>query len=173
VAGDCFNTTGQKTYSVKYLKGRHNLMRLKPTLKLLLCLILVVFFSTSLHAGGSFTLKWGKDSEPAQQQAKEDHKKVGPPAHAPAHGYRAKQQYRYYPDQKVYHDPERGLYFYLKGDNWEVGASLPSPLRSALGESVSIELDTDKPYVNNAEHVKMYPPKKSNGAKQKGWAKKK
>ena len=39
----------------------------------------------------------------------------GPPAHAKAHGYRAKHQYRYYPIvQKVYHDSERGLYFYLK-----------------------------------------------------------
>jgi hypothetical protein len=144
-------------------------MMLKLMFKLLLCFILVVFFSTSLHAGGSFTLKWGKDSEPAQQQAKQDHKKVGPPAHAPAHGYRAKHQYRYYPDQKVYHDSERGLYFYLRGENWEVGASLPSPLRSALGDSVTIELDTDKPYVYNAEHARKYPPKKS----QKGRAKKK
>jgi len=163
----------KKETSVKYLKGRHNLMRSKLILKLFLCVTLVVFFNTSLLAGGSFTLKWGKNSEPAQQQAKQDHKKGGPPAHAPAHGYRAKHQYRYYPEQKVYHDTERGLYFYLKGDNWEVGASLPSPLRSALGESVVIELDTDKPYVHNAEHVKMYPPKKSKGSKQKGWAKKK
>ena len=148
-------------------------MTLKLIFKLLLCLILVVFFNTSLHAGGSLTLKWGKDSESAQQQANQEQKNVGPPAHAQAHGYRAKHQYRYYPDQKVYHDAERGLYFYLKGDNWEVGASLPSPLRSALGGSVTMELDADKPYVYNAEHVKEYPPKKSNGTKQKGWAKKK
>ena len=148
-------------------------MTLKIMFKSLLCFILVILFNTSVYAGGSFTFKWGKDSEPEPQQAKQDQKKVGPPAHAPAHGYRAKRQYRYYPDQKVYHDSERGLYFYLKGDNWEVGASLPSPLKSALSTSVTIELDTDKPYVHNAEHVKMYPPKKSNGAKQKGWAKKK
>ena len=147
-------------------------MTLKSMLKLLICFILVVFFNTSLQADGSFTLKWGKDSEPAQQQAKQDQKNVGPPAHAPAHGYRAKHQYRYYPDQKVYHDAERGLYFYLKGDNWEVGASLPSPLRSALGGSVTMELDTDKPYVFNAEHVKKYPPKKAKVKKQKNLAKK-
>ena len=98
------------------------------------------------------------------------HKKKGPPAHAPAHGYRAKHQYRYYPAHKVYYDTGRRLYFYLKGDNWEVGASLPSHIRVGLGKSVSIELDTDKPYIHHAEHVKKYPPgqiKKKNKKKNK------
>ena len=63
-------------------------------------------------------------------------------------------QYRYYPSQKVYHDFDRGLYFYLKGHNWEIGASLPSHMRADLRESVTIELDTGKPYVHNADHVK-------------------
>jgi hypothetical protein len=36
-------------------------------------------------------------------------------------------------------------------------------MRADLGESVTIELDTDKPYVPNADHVKKYPPKKSKG----------
>jgi hypothetical protein len=74
-------------------------------------------------------------------------------------GYRAKHQYRYYPSRSVYYDSGRGLYFYLKGDNWEVGASLPGSLRLGLGDSVSIELDTDKPYIHHAEHVKKYPSK--------------
>ena len=87
-------------------------------------------------------------------------KKGGPPPHAPAHGYRAKHQYqyRYYPSRSVYYDTGRGIYFYLKGKNWEVGASLPSNLRVGLGDSVSIELDTDKPYIYHADHVKKYPP---------------
>ena len=105
----------------------------------------------------------------------EDHKhkhkkKGGPPPHAPAHGYRAKHKYRYYPSSSVYYDSDRRIYFYLEGDNWEVGASLPSRLRIGLGRSVSIELDTDKPYVYNAEHVKKYPPgkmKKKNKKKKK------
>ncbi|UCG08127.1 MAG: hypothetical protein JSV83_05620 [Desulfobacterales bacterium] len=87
-----------------------------------------------------------------------DHKKGGPPPHAPAHGYRAKHQYRYYPSRSVYYDTGRGLYFYLRGSNWEVGASLPSNLRVGLGDYVSMELDTDKPYIHYAEHVKKYPP---------------
>src|SRR5210317_1597878 len=57
------------------------------------------------------------------------HKKIGPPAHAPAHGYRAKHQYRYYPSRSVYYDTGRRLYFYIKGDHWEVGAFLPNQIR--------------------------------------------
>jgi len=98
------------------------------------------------------------DSEVGHKHAYE--KKGGPPPHAPAHGYRAKHQYqyRYYPSRSVYYDTGRGLYFYLKGNNWEVGVSLPNNLRVELGDSVSIELDTDKPYIYHAEHVKKYPP---------------
>ena len=101
---------------------------------------------------------------------KHEHKKKGPPAHAPAHGYRAKHQYRYYPSRSVYYDTGRRLYFYIKGDNWEVGASLPNQIRIDLGDSVNIELDTDKPYVYHSEHVKKYPPgqmKKKNKKKNK------
>ena len=146
---------------------------LKLILKLLSAFILAAFFSSSAIAGGSFTFKWGKDQEPEKHQAKHKQENGGPPDHAPAHGYRAKHQYRYYPSQQVYHDSDRGLYFYLKGDNWEAGASLPSHLNAALGESVTLELDIDKPYTQNAEHIKKYPPKKSKGKKNKKQAKKK
>jgi len=87
-------------------------------------------------------------------------KKGGPPPHAPAYGYRAKHmyQYRYYPSRSVYYDTGRRLYFYIKGNNWEMGASLPSNLRVELGDYVSMELDTDRPYIYHADHVKKYPP---------------
>ena len=135
---------------------------------------LVIYFSSTVFAEGSFTFKWGKDTESGQQQVKKKskQKKGGPPAHAPAHGYRAKHQYRYYPSSNVYKDTERGIYFYLKGDKWEVGASLPLPLREGLGESVSFELETDKPYIHHAEHVKQYPSKKPKSKKSQKWAKK-
>ena len=96
----------------------------------------------------------------SEQGHKHKYKKKGPPAHAKAHGYREKHKYRYYPSRSVYYDTGRGLYFYLKGNGWEVGASLPSSIRVGLGDSVSIELNTDKPYVHHAEHVKKYPPGK-------------
>ena len=136
---------------------------------------MVGFLTSNVFADGSFSFKWGKDTNTDQQQveSKSKPKKGGPPAHAPAHGYRAKHQYRYYPSSNVYKDTDKGIYFYLKGDNWEVGASLPLPLRDGLGESVSLELDTDKPYIHHAEPVKKYPPKKSKGKKKNKWAKKK
>ena len=105
----------------------------------------------------------------SKKDHKHKHKKGGPPAHAPAHGHRAKHKYRYYPTCSVYYDSGRRIYFYLKGDNWEMGASLPSHLRMGLGDSVSIELDTDKPYFYHADHVEKYPPgqKKKKNKKNK------
>jgi len=101
---------------------------------------------------------YDKNSNPEYSEAGGTYKKGGPPPHAPAYGYRAKYEYRYYPDCSVYYDYGRKIYFYIKGDHWEFGASLPGHLRISLGDSVNIELDTDKPYIYHAEHVKKYPP---------------
>jgi hypothetical protein len=116
-----------------------------------------VSFSTAVFADSSLSIQWGKGSQSGNHEAAKKPKKQGPPAHAPAHGYRAKHQYRYYPSRSVYYDTDRGLYFYLKGDNWEVGASLPGSLRVGLGDAVNIDLETDKPYIHHADHVKQYP----------------
>ena len=137
-------------------------MNYRLTRKLCICLAIgffIVSMCADVFAGGSINIEWGKGSGSDNREVAKKHKKQGPPAHAPAHGYRAKHQYRYYPSRSVYYDTGRGLYFYLKGDNWEVGASLPESLRVGLGDSVSIELDTAKPYIHHAEHVKKFPPK--------------
>ena len=120
-------------------------------------------------AGTKIKAKYEKkdDSGYSKAEHKHKHKKGGPPAHAPAHGYRAKHKYRYYPDSSVYHDTERGLYFYIKGGNWEVGASLPNSLQMSLGDSVSLELETDKPYTYHADHAKKHPPGKMKKGKHK------
>jgi hypothetical protein len=123
-------------------------------------------------AGDNIKVVYEKNDNSGYSESghKHKHKKQGPPAHAPAHGYRAKHQYRYYPSRSVYYDTGREIYFYLKGNSWEVGASLPSSLRVGLGDSVSIELDTEKPYIYHADHVKKYPPgqmKKKNKTKNK------
>ena len=110
------------------------------------------------------------NSEYSHVNHEHKHNEKGPPAHAPAHGYRTKHHYRYYPSCSVYYDNGRKIYFYLKGDNWEIGASLPSSIRVRLGEYVSMELETDKPYVYHSDHVKSYPPgqmKKKNKKKNK------
>ena len=97
--------------------------------------------------------------------------KRGPPPHAPAHGYRAKHSYYYYPDACVYYDTSRKLYFYLDGDNWRMTVSLPTSLHVRLGGHVALEMDTDKPYTYFYSHKKKYPPGQLK--KKKKWAKKK
>lgn len=138
--------------------------------------LISVFFLLSSHAlAGSFSFSWGDVLTKEQSPTVVKTKKNGPPAHAPAHGYRAKHQYRYFPSSSVYHDADRGLYFYLSGSNWTVAASLPHDLRAQLGNSVSIEMDSGKPYIHYDQHRKQYPPgqmKKMHKNKNKKWAKK-
>ena len=82
--------------------------------------------------------------------------KHGPPPHAPAHGYRAKYAYRYYPSANAYYDVERKSYFYLEGNNWRVGVSLPDSLSVRLGNYVTIGMDSDKPYTSFEAHKRQY-----------------
>ena len=120
-------------------------------------------------AGSKINVKYENKDKSGYSKAdhKHKHKKHKPPPHAPAHGYRGKHHYRYYPSCSVYYDSGRKLYFYLKGDHWEVGASLPRSIRASLGDFVSLELDTGKPYAYHADHVKKYPPGKKKKKKKK------
>ncbi len=85
-------------------------------------------------------------------------KKTGPPDHAKAHGYRAKHTYRYYPAAQAYYDVNRRTYFYLEGESWRVSVSLPLSLKLKLGDHVTIEMDSDKPYTGFEMHKRKYPP---------------
>ena len=53
-----------------------------------------------------------------------------------------------------------------------MSVSLPEHLRIKLGNSVSIDMDTDRPYTHFEEHKKKYPPgqlkKKKKKKKGKG-----
>lgn len=84
--------------------------------------------------------------------------KASPPAHAPAHGARAKHHYHYYPAAEVYFDLERRVYFYLSDGRWIMSAALPLAVDVELGARVALEMDTDRPYVRHDEHRKKYPP---------------
>ncbi|MGA7878879.1 MAG: hypothetical protein WCA08_24685 [Desulfoferrobacter sp.] len=81
-----------------------------------------------------------------------------PPPWAPAHGYRAKHQYLYYPSAQVYFEPSRGLYFYFSGGHWAVSVSLPHGIHIDRGSAVTLGMDTGKPYKYHSEVVKRYPP---------------
>ncbi len=120
--------------------------------------LLVFLFGNILRAqNGSVTVQWGDDSKQGPDGGAYK-KKGGPPSHAPAHGYRAKHQYSYYPYHNVYHEPSSGMYFYMSGGGWRVGASLPASLTGInLGASVNIDMDSDRPYDHNHDHAKEYP----------------
>lgn len=92
----------------------------------------------------------------------------GPPAHAPAHGYRRKFGYHYYPDQHVYYAPDRGTYFWLEGEAWKVGVELPSRIALNLGDHVSIELDSQTPYKQHATVARKHPGKGKGRGKGRG-----
>jgi hypothetical protein len=122
-------------------------------------IVLVVGTSGFTQSSGNVTIQWGDQQTPPPPPGsgyQQPH--GGPPPHAPAHGYRAKHQYHYYPYRNVYYEQARGMYFYMSGNGWTFGASLPGNLTVAsLGTYVSIGLDTDHPYNYNHEHVREYP----------------
>lgn len=90
-------------------------------------------------------------------------KRGGPPPWAPAHGFRAKHVYQYYPAVGVYYDVSTRMYFYMNGGSWQVAAVLPPTIAIAGIEAVSVELDTDKPYAYYDEHKAKFKGKKGKG----------
>ncbi|MBW2094138.1 MAG: hypothetical protein JRI80_04550 [Deltaproteobacteria bacterium] len=127
------------------------------------------FFTGCVTTGGEVAVGWGSPQERHHQPPPV--RRHGPPAHAPAYGYRAKHAYWYYPDSYVYFDTARKVYFYLEDDNWRVSVSLPRYVQVNLGEHVVIAMETDKPYTQFADHRKKFPPgqmKKNKHKKKKG-----
>lgn len=115
-----------------------------------LCLFLVAGCSSlGIHIGDEPTYR--HEPPPPERGG-------GPPPWAPAYGYRAKHQYRYYPSSYVYYDTGRSLYFYYEGGRWQASVSLPSSIRIDVGDYVSIEMDDDRPYHYHSDVVKRYPP---------------
>lgn len=98
----------------------------------------------------------------------------GPPPWAPAHGYRAKHQYHYYPASYVYLDIGRQVYFYYQGNGWQVSARLPVGISIDVSDYVTLEMETDRPYQYHTEVARRYPPgqaKKGEDEDGKGKAK--
>ena len=124
---------------------------------LLLMLILIPLYMTScetVHVGGP---------APAPHPEPPVVKKGGPPDHAPAHGYRRKFQYRYYPSSKVYYSVEKRVYFWLEGNGWKLGASLPAGYSISGVDPVSLSLDEETPYAHYEGTVQSTHPGKGKG----------
>jgi hypothetical protein len=81
----------------------------------------------------------------------------GPPPWAPAHGFRRKHSYYYYPGADVYFRPEDRVWFYLEGRNWRFGASLPTTIRVDFDRAVSLSMETDQPHQFHNEVRGYYP----------------
>ncbi|WP_266169379.1 hypothetical protein [Dyella subtropica] len=81
----------------------------------------------------------------------------GPPPWAPAHGWRAKHHYTYYPEGEVYYAPDTRVWFWLDGGNWRSGISLPMEFQGYVRTGgVSIDLDEDRPYVQHTYVIEHY-----------------
>ena len=87
----------------------------------------------------------------------------GPPPWAPAHGWRAKHHYTYYPEGEVYYAPESRVWFWLDGGSWRSGVSLPIDFQAYVRTGgISIDLDADRPYERHdyvVEHYGGHPPR--------------
>ena len=125
--------------------------------KIITSLMFLCIFFLVIFFGTVSTSDQGIGLSPAAVLAKDQKEGGGPPSHAQAHGYRAKYSYRYYPTAGAYYDVQRKVYFYLEGSNWQMSVSLPSALKVQLGDSVSIEMDSDKPYTQFEQHKRTYP----------------
>jgi hypothetical protein len=83
-----------------------------------------------------------------------------PPPWAPAHGARAKHQYqyRYYRSYQtpIYYAPERGLWFWMSGNNWQAGVNLPLALQPYTTGGISITLSDAQPYQQQAYVYQHY-----------------
>jgi hypothetical protein len=101
----------------------------------------------SPHAGAGVGV--APDHRPGTRVAQ----RQGPPPHAPAHGYRDKHLYRYYPAREVYFHMGRRVYFYLEGQVWKASVSLPYHLQISLGDYVRVEMYSDTPYEYHAKHA--------------------
>ncbi|MCH6557792.1 MAG: hypothetical protein IH803_06210 [Nitrospirae bacterium] len=98
-------------------------------------------------------------------------KRGGPPPWAPAHGHRAKHAYHYYPASGVYFNVSTGMYFYLGGGSWQISATLPSAIVIDSHDFVTLELESDRPYIHYKEHKAKFPGKKHKKHTKKNWKK--
>ena len=148
-------------------------MKHSNTLKILIVvfsIVVVLFFTSCKTTGGGIHVAWESEPDVEQPSAPPKVKKGGPPPHAPAHGYRAKHEYRYFPTNRVYFDPHRKLYFYLKADSWNVATSLPQSISLTVENYVTLFMDNDKPYTQYEVHSRKYPPGQMK-KKDSKWAK--
>jgi len=86
-------------------------------------------------------------------------KHKGPPAWAPAYGYRHRNIY--FPQYKCYYDTFDGVYIYLSGRRWVRTFSPPSFMINVdlnIARKVELDLDVAQPQAYFQQHIVLYPP---------------
>ena len=63
-------------------------------------------------------------------------------------------RYVYYPNERVYFDPDRDTYFYQKNDGWYASSELPANVN--LGSSVSLNAQVNNPALIDSEVRMQY-----------------
>ena len=122
-------------------------MRHRSAIKI--CLLFVV--GISVLSFSSCSARIGVGPEVSERR--------GPPPHAPAHGYRRKCRYYYYPSSEVYFELSQRRYFWIEGGTWRVGVRLPDYIVVSSADRVVVELDGDVPYREHVRVVKEHPGK--------------
>lgn len=83
-------------------------------------------------------------------------KRKGPPAWAPAYGY--KHRHVYFPEYRCYYDTYTGLYIYRRNGIWIRAYSMPTFLVN-IGTTRKVELSIDaepNPQVYYEQHIVIY-----------------
>ncbi|GFK92374.1 hypothetical protein NNJEOMEG_00199 [Fundidesulfovibrio magnetotacticus] len=118
---------------------------MKPTIPTILFLALAMAAPDASMAKKKDAPPQGYDQYGPPGQGKSG----GPPPWAPAHGYRAKQRYRYYPAQNLYMDPASGLYYFFQGGHWRQGGLPPGLPPGALGKYREFDGEPGQPWKDN------------------------
>ena len=140
-------------------------MHFSPRKKIIVNIVWVSFALFIINCNGTRIVV--ENGSPHKSQQPVPYAVKGPPPWAPAHGYRAKYKYRYYPSSHVYYDTGRSLYFYYSNGDWRMSISLPSRIHIDVYDFVALEMDADKPYKYHSEVQKKYPPGKMKKKKKK------
>lgn len=107
------------------------------------------------------------DNPPRREVVVVESERHGPPPWAPAHGWRRKHEYHYYPITQVYYYPHVKRYYWLEGGDWKTGVRLPSYYVIEESKRVVFELD-DEPHKHHFRIKNDYPPEYFERGKGKG-----
>jgi hypothetical protein len=82
---------------------------------------------------------------------------AGAPATPSSPGAKTIFHFEYYPQARVYQSTDNGQWFWFDGKRWNRNANLPDSQRNVLGQSVTLEFNTNVPYLKHKETLAAYP----------------